>query len=134
MTPEFWLQLTTLILTFIISVIGAVGGIYLKLLERGQKVAAVKVEEVRTEQKVATEKVEEVRTELKTNTAVTTTKLDEIHTQVNGAMSAQMRLTAKFARRVADGSGDPADVELADEAEKVLAEHEKVNAESKDQA
>ncbi len=46
------------------------------------------------------------------------------HTLVNSAMAAQLRLHAQTARAKADITSDPADVAVADMAERMLREHE----------
>jgi len=68
---------------------------------------------------------------LKTNTAANVNKLDAIavtgektHALVNSAMAAQLRVTAVALRRIADVSGNAADMEAAELAEKNLADHQ----------
>jgi hypothetical protein len=48
---------------------------------------------------------------------------DKVHTLVNSNMGAQLTLTAKALRRVAELTGDAVDHAIADEAEKLARDH-----------
>jgi hypothetical protein len=76
-------------------------------------------------------KVEEVKMKLETTDSDTKEKLDVIkvvadktHDLVNGAMSAQLKISAVALRRVADLSKHESDTTAADLAERALSEHE----------
>lgn len=84
------------------------------------------------QRKMALIAVEAMKAKLAESTSASAVKLESIaqvsrdtHRIVNGAMAIQLRLNAKLSRRLADLTGDPADVRIADEAERLLAEHEK---------
>lgn len=68
---------------------------------------------------------------LEKTTSVADTKLNAIakvadatHKLTNSNMGVQLRLTAGMARRVADLTGNPKDVQAADEAEQLCKEHQ----------
>jgi RNA polymerase-interacting CarD/CdnL/TRCF family regulator len=116
MTPE-WLEFAKLFFAFASTVILAI----ISWLTVRQ---AKKVEEVKTVLQDSTTK-----TDTKLNE--TAVKLEEIHVLANGAMTASMRLVAKFARRLADATQKPDDLKAAQEAEDTLAEHEKLNVKAR---
>jgi hypothetical protein len=53
---------------------------------------------------------------------------DQVHDLVNGGMTAQMTLVAKLSRRIADQSGDAADIEDARMAEEMLRHNQKAQS------
>jgi len=73
---------------------------------------------------LASTKVESVRTDLESTGEKTTEKLAEIHTLVNSAMGAALRMTAERSRRIADMTGLALDIEDANVAEQALRDHE----------
>jgi hypothetical protein len=101
------------VMTFLIARLGA-----------GQKKAA----EV---QEKAAAKVEEVAAVLEQSTIVSDAKLDSLalvssatHTLVNNNMAIQLKLNAAVTRRLANITKNSSDVEAAELAEKLVAEHE----------
>lgn len=86
--------------------------------------AAEKVVEVAT-------KTEGVRQALVAADNATTTKLDnltvqtdKVHTLVNSNMGVQLRISSTALRRIADLTKDPADIRIAEEAERLAQDHE----------
>ena len=82
-------------------------------------------------QKDAAVKVEEVKTTLTRSGFNTKTKLNELqnvadktHDLVNGAMSAQMSITAVALRSLATVTNKADDIKAAELAEKALSDHE----------
>jgi len=63
---------------------------------------------------------EEVKTTLATNTTKTDAKLDVIHKLVNAAMTAQLKINAVQARRIADENPNSLDDQAAAEAAEKL--------------
>lgn len=61
-------------------------------------------------------------------TADASGQLTSIHTLVNSSWGAQLKLTAGFARRLAEETKRASDYEAADLAEKLLREHEEKQA------
>lgn len=55
---------------------------------------------------------------------VTDAKLEAVHGLVNSAMSAQLKTNASLARRVSDLTREPADKQVAEEAEQASLTHE----------
>jgi len=55
---------------------------------------------------------------------------DQIHVLVNGNMGVQLRLNMVQARRIADLTHSPADVHLAEEAERLFLDHEAKQADA----
>ena len=111
MKSEVWIAL----IVAIPPTIAAIGAMIVQIYNARK--AAVKVEEVKEVLADTTEKnVERLNEIAKVGV--------ETHTLVNGAMSAQLRLTATFARELATSRGLPADVKAAELAEKALEEHE----------
>jgi hypothetical protein len=53
---------------------------------------------------------------------------EAVHVLVNSNMGAQLRISATALRRVAKMTTDPADEKIAEQAEKLLHEHEKKQA------
>jgi len=51
-------------------------------------------------------------------------RIEDIHTLVNSNMGVQLRISAGALRRIADLTKDPADVRIADEAERLAMDHE----------
>lgn len=81
--------------------------------ELRDKEIAAKVEAVRVEAKEGSNKLEAIA------------KVSEAtHTLVNSNMGAQLKLTAVATRRLAALTNDQADLDAADLADKLLAEHE----------
>lgn len=72
----------------------------------------------------AAKEVKEVKVNLKASNEVVETKLDSIHTLVNSQLGVQLKLNANNSRWRADMSKKPEDIKAADEAEKLLKEHE----------
>jgi hypothetical protein len=77
------------------------------------------------------EKTEGVRRALVDNNESTTIRLDglavstdKIHVLVNSNMGVQLRISSTALRRIADLTKDPADVRIADEAERLAMDHE----------
>ena len=64
-----------------------------------------------------------VRSTLTKETTKHNSKLDEIHNLVNGGMTDQKRIAMLQARRIADLTRDPKDVQLAEESQRVYEEH-----------
>ena len=86
--------------------------------------AAEKVVQVAT-------KTESVRQALVDADSATSVKLDnltvqtdKVHTLVNSNMGVQLRISAGALRRVAEYSKDPADIRIAEEAERLARDHE----------
>lgn len=75
--------------------------------------------------KRAAVKVEEAKTTLAANTAVTTTRLNEIHTLVNNDHGVSLRLAASALQRVADLTSKEEDQTLADEAKRMSEDHDR---------
>jgi hypothetical protein len=92
------------------------------------KDAAEKVSEVAATAVVAAKSVKDVASNLEASDKKQDTKLDAIHTLVNSNMGAQLKLTAVYAREVANLKKNSPDADAAEslavEAEKLLAEHE----------
>lgn len=86
--------------------------------------AAEKVEAVRVQAAAAAVKVGEVKTVLEFTTQKTDKKLDSIHTLVNSSMGKQLAIAASLSRRIALLTGKPEDNASADEAERLLKDHE----------
>ena len=100
----------------LLALIGVLGSYYIAKINKGAAVVA--------------EKVAEVKSTLVETTGATNNKLNNIetvgaatHELVNGALTAQMKLTSGALRKAADVTGDPADDEAARLAEKALADH-----------
>ena len=119
------------ILTAVGVVITALVGFKALKQSKAAAVAAVhvanKVEDVR---KTAAD----VASDVKRTTAQTTKDVagalasisevaEKTHVLVNSNMGTQLKLTAMHARRVAELTKDPADESVADEAERLLADH-----------
>jgi hypothetical protein len=124
-------QIVGLCLTFLGVVFsGIMTYLGLRIIQQG-KAAATEAKDV-----VATTK--EVKTTLVAATAKTDGKLDtlagigdeslklnkDIHTLVNSAMGNALRLSAAQSKRIAETTGDPADIALAEQAAKLFKEHE----------
>jgi hypothetical protein len=95
---------------------------------RETRAEAARASEAATE---AASRVEEVKTTLQTNTTATDVKLQSIaatgektHTLVNSNMGVQLKLNAVLSRRLADMTKAPLDISVADQAERLLREHE----------
>jgi len=116
MTPE-WVEIIKIVFGFLTVSFGGIITLLVARLTQSSAHAATKVEE-------AAVKVEEVKSVLETTTNNTDQKLNAIHTLVNGAMTAQMKIGAIALRRLAILSGDDDDVKAADLAETAYREHE----------
>jgi len=104
------------------GVVGAVGVIYLGWsANRREKRDAVKLDAV----KVAAEDVANKVSGQLTGIAVVA---DKTHTLVNSNMGAQLTISAVALRRIASLTKDPKDIEVAEEAERLLADHAKKQA------
>lgn len=83
-----------------------------------------KLEVVAEKAEVAAVKVEEVKTALVEKDVKTESKLDSIHSLVDGAMSNQLRISWVALKRVAELTKLPEDIAVAEIAEKLWHEQE----------
>jgi len=99
---------------------------------RETRAEAAKASEAAT---AAAGKVEEVKVTLKETTAAADKKLDAIavvgektHTLVNSNMEVQLKLNKVLSQRLAELTKDPADIAVAAQADRLLAEHQSKQA------
>jgi hypothetical protein len=128
-------QAVVSLITAVVSLIGTMfTGILTYLMARlnaRAAVAAKAVEQVSERAAVAATAVEQVKKDLSTSQDVVNEKLDKAqetadktHTLVNSNMGAQLKMHASLCRRMAEKTHEPDDIAAANQAERLLAEHE----------
>lgn len=117
-------QIVTAVCSLLTAILVPIVGGYFLLRQQEVKnayelavAAAMRQEEISRE---AAKKVDEVKTTLANNTMKTDTKLDTIHKLVNAAMTAQLRINAEQARRIANDNPDDAIAQAAATASEKL--------------